>query len=96
MPLTPALPLTQSRRQARGEQPERTDETMAKTVHTTEINDCAVRVYLSTGSDGYTAGTYGYIVDLEQYDGLHTWTDGGYESSERALDKAVRIARKAG
>jgi hypothetical protein len=65
---------------------------MTKTVYTTKSN---VRVYLSDGSDGYVRGTYGYVVDLEQYDGLHTWTDGGYASADHALESARKCASRA-
>lgn len=51
-----------------------------------------VRIYQSDGSDGYSSGTYGYIVDVYTDQLPITSTDGGFSCPEHASEKANEIA----
>jgi len=59
---------------------------MAMTIKTT--------TYRSDGSDGYSEGTWGWIVEAVLPDGRNTWGDGGYASRLLARRDAVRTARR--
>jgi len=50
--------------------------------------------YRSDGSDGYSEGTWGWIVEAVLPDGRNTWFDGGYASRSLARRDAVRTARR--
>jgi hypothetical protein len=48
-------------------------------------------IYQSTGHDGYSAGTWGYVLRI----GDHMWCDGGFASRPLARAAARRRARFA-
>jgi hypothetical protein len=52
------------------------------------------KIYTSDGSDGYTAGTYGYVItSTTETDGQESvWFDGGLPSRERAAEAAKKRA----
>ena len=51
-----------------------------------------IRVYQSDGTDGYSAGSWGYHMDLRKLDPdvEGEWADGGFASADLAHHAALR------